>query len=170
MHCRVNEGLKVLAQKIFPPLSGLIRSIRQKMHFLRSCELELQIRARENFPQTWLHSHQTRPSPPRVQLPAPERQCCGSGFNQVSGSGSGSRRAKMTQKSWKNVKNFMFWNAGCSLSRAECFFCNLDVLYGGLEISKLLFLIQKKFNFFSCKFFSIFGHKNPGSGSGSVSA
>jgi hypothetical protein len=73
MHCRVNEGLKVLAQD-FPPLSRLIRSIRQKMHFLRSCDLELQ---RENFPQTWLHSHQTRPSPPRAQLPAPARQCFG---------------------------------------------------------------------------------------------
>jgi hypothetical protein len=31
--------------------------------------------------------------------------------------------------------------------RAEGFFCNLDVLYGGLGIGKLYFLIQKKFNF-----------------------
>ncbi len=46
------------------------------MHFLRNCELELH-RARENFPQTWLHSHQTRLSPPRAQLPAPARQCFG---------------------------------------------------------------------------------------------
>ncbi len=52
----------------------------------------------------------------------------GSGFNRVSGSGSGSRREKMTHKSWQKFRNFMFWSAGCSLSRAEGFFCNLDVL------------------------------------------
>ncbi len=39
----------------------------------------------------------------------------GSGFNQVTGSGSGSRRAKMTHKSRKKFRNFMFWSAGCSL-------------------------------------------------------
>ncbi len=33
--------------------------------------------------------------------------------------------------------------------RAEGFFCNLDILYGGLGIGKLQFLIKKKFNFFS---------------------
>ncbi len=32
--------------------------------------------------------------------------------------------------------------------RAEGFFCNLDILYGGLGIGKLQFLI-KKINFFS---------------------
>jgi len=42
-------------------------------------------------------------------------------------SGSGSRRVKMTHKS----------SAGFSLSRAEGFFCNLEVLYGGLGIDKL---------------------------------
>jgi hypothetical protein len=52
----------------------------------------------------------------------------------------------------------MFSSAGCSLLRAEGVYCTLDVLYGGLGISKLQFLI-------SCKFFSIFGHQNPGSGS-----
>jgi hypothetical protein len=31
-------------------------------------------------------------------------------------------------------------SAGCSLLRAEGFFCNLDVLYGGLGIGKLYFL------------------------------
>jgi hypothetical protein len=41
---------------------------------------------------------------------------------------SGSRRAKMTHK---------IFGAGCSLLRAESFFCNLDVLYGGLGIGKL---------------------------------
>ncbi len=38
--------------------------------------------------------------------------------------------------------------------RAEGFFCKVNVLYGGLGIGKLYFLIQKKFNFFfSCNFF-----------------
>ncbi len=35
-----------------------------------------------------------------------------------------------------------FWNAGCSLLRAEGFFHSLDVLYGGQGISKLQFLIK----------------------------
>ncbi len=48
-----------------------------------------------------------------------------------SESGSGSKRAKTTQKIEK-LRNFMFWSAGCSFLRAEAFFCSLDVLYGGL--------------------------------------
>ncbi len=32
--------------------------------------------------------------------------------------------------------------------RAEGFFCNLDILYGGLGIGKLQFLIKKNFIFF----------------------
>jgi hypothetical protein len=49
--------------------------------------------------------------------------------------------------------------------RAEGFSCSLDVLYKGLGISKFKFLIKKVSNkFFSCKFFSILGHKKPGSG------
>ncbi len=51
-----------------------------------------------------------------------------------SESGSWTRRVKMTHKSRKKLRNFMFWSAGCSLLRAEGFFCNLDVLYGGLGI------------------------------------
>ncbi len=31
----------------------------------------------------------------------------------------------------------MVLSAGCSLLRAEGFFCNLDVLFGGLGIGKL---------------------------------
>ncbi len=42
----------------------------------------------------------------------------------------------------------MFWSAGCSLLRAEGFSCSLDVLYGGLGISKLQFLMQKISSFF----------------------
>ncbi len=55
-----------------------------------------------------------------------------------SESGSESRRSKMTHKSRKKLRNFMFLKcAGCSLLRAEGFFCNLDGLYGGLGIGKL---------------------------------
>ncbi len=47
---------------------------------------------------------------------------------------SGSRRAKMTHKSrQKFVKVYVL--------RAEGFFYNLDILYGGLGIYKLQFLI-----------------------------
>jgi hypothetical protein len=43
--------------------------------------------------------------------------------------------------------------------RTEGFFCNLDILYGGLGIGKLQFLIKKKKKKnFSCNFFSIFGY------------
>jgi hypothetical protein len=37
----------------------------------------------------------------------------------------------------------MFLGTGCSLLRAEGFSCCLGVLYGGLGISKLQFLIKK---------------------------
>ncbi len=58
----------------------------------------------------------------------------------------------------------MFWSAVCSLLMAEGFSFSLDVLFGGLGIRKLQFLIKKinKKNF-GCKFFSIFCHQNPGS-------
>ncbi len=36
------------------------------------------------------------------------RQCCGSGFNGVPGSGSGFRRAKMTHNLSKKIINFIF--------------------------------------------------------------
>jgi hypothetical protein len=43
----------------------------------------------------------------------------------------------------------MFLSARCSLLRAEGFSCSLDVLYGGLGISKLQFLFNKISNLFS---------------------
>jgi hypothetical protein len=59
------------------------------------------------------------------------------------GFGSGSRRAKMTHKNRKKYRIFLFRSAGCSLLRAEGgFSCSLGVLYGGLGISKLQFLIM----------------------------
>jgi hypothetical protein len=55
----------------------------------------------------------------------------------------GSRRAKMTHKNIKKSRIFMFLSTGCSLLWAEGFSCSLGVLYGGLGISKLQFLIKK---------------------------
>ncbi len=53
----------------------------------------------------------------------------------------------------------MFWSVGWPLLRAEGFFCNLDVLYGGLEIGKLQ---SKKIKFiFSCNFFFNFWSLKP---------
>ncbi len=57
--------------------------------------------------------------------------------------GSGSRRAKMTHKNRIKSRIFMFLSTGCSHLRAESFSCSLGVLYGGLGISKLQFLIKK---------------------------
>jgi hypothetical protein len=56
--------------------------------------------------------------------------------------------------------------------RTEGFFYNLDILYGGLGIGKLKFLIKKKLKkIFSCNFFFNFWSLKPwiriGSGSGS---
>jgi hypothetical protein len=49
----------------------------------------------------------------------------------------------MTHKNRKKSGIFMFLSTGCSLLRAEGFSCSLGVLYGGLGISKLQFLIKK---------------------------
>ncbi len=64
----------------------------------------------------------------------------------------------------------MFLSTGCSLLRAEGFSCSLGVLYGGLGISKLQFLIKKReIKFPAIIFFSILGHQtldpDPESGS-----
>jgi hypothetical protein len=49
----------------------------------------------------------------------------------------------MTPKNKEKIYgNFMFGSAGCSLLRAEGFFCSLDVLKRGLEMSSLKFLIK----------------------------
>jgi hypothetical protein len=71
----------------------------------------------------------------------------GSGFNQVSGSRfwiwiRGSRGTKMTRKDRKKVKKFHVVKCWM-FSFDEGFSCSLDVLYGGLGISKLQFLIKK---------------------------
>ncbi len=51
--------------------------------------------------------------------------------------GSGSRRAQITHKSEETLK---FWSARCSRLRDEDSCWSLDVLYGGLGISKMQFL------------------------------
>ncbi len=71
---------------------------------------------------------------------------------------SGTRRAKLPKKNL---------SVGCSLLRPEGFSCSLHVLYGGLGVSNLQFLLKtrdKKFS--SWIFFPIFVSQNPGSGSG----
>jgi hypothetical protein len=84
----------------------------------------------------------------QIQVQFSFRQCCGSGFN-VSGSRSGSRRAKITHKNKnKKSRNFMFERLGDVnkfhvFGGAEGFSCNLNFLYGGVGMSKLQFLIQK---------------------------
>jgi hypothetical protein len=71
----------------------------------------------------------------------------------------------MTHKNRKKYRIFMGLSTGCSLLRAEGFSCSLGVLYGGLGISKLQFLIKEmeiKFPYICSNFRS----SNPGSGSG----
>ncbi len=43
-------------------------------------------------------------------------------------------RAKITNKNRKKLLNFIFWSAGCSLLRAECFSCTLDQCCGTVTI------------------------------------
>ncbi len=60
----------------------------------------------------------------------------------------------------------MFLSTGCSLLRSEGFYCSLGVLYGGLGISKLQFLIKKiEIKFPAINYF-YFRSSNPGYGSG----
>jgi hypothetical protein len=60
----------------------------------------------------------------------------------------------MTHKNRKKSRIFMFLSTGCSLLRAEGFSCSLGILYGGLGISKLQFLVTKiEIKFQAIKFF-----------------
>ena len=72
----------------------------------------------------------------------------------------------MAHKNRKKSRIFMYLSTGCSLFRAEGFSCSLGVLYGGLGISKLQFLIKKIEIKVPAKIFSNFRSSNPGSGSG----
>ncbi len=65
----------------------------------------------------------------------------------------------------------MFWSVRWPLLWAGGFVCNLDILYGGLGIGKLQFLIKKKYFFLQLLFFFNFWSLKPWIriGSGSVS-
>jgi hypothetical protein len=52
-------------------------------------------------------------------------------------------RIQEDQNEPQKWRKFKFWSARCSLLRDEDFSCSLCVLYGGLGISKLQFLIKK---------------------------
>jgi hypothetical protein len=66
----------------------------------------------------------------------------------------------MTHKNRKSTE-FSCFEVLDVLLRAENFSCSLGVLYGGLGISKLQFLIKKIKIKFPAYFFSILGHQNP---------
>ncbi len=65
----------------------------------------------------------------------------------------------MTHKNRKKSRIFMFLSTGCSLLRAEGLYCSLGVLYGGVGISKLQFLIKKIEVKFPDIHFSILGYQ-----------
>jgi hypothetical protein len=57
----------------------------------------------------------------------------------------------------KKHRIFMFGTAGCSLFRAEGFFCRLCILYGDIGISKYQFLIKEiQFKFLVLNFFEFY--------------
>jgi hypothetical protein len=66
----------------------------------------------------------------------------------------------MAQKNRKQLTNFIFESAGCSLLRAEGFFLELwRPLWRPMDkYSKLQFLIKKEKNF-SCTFFHLWSSK-----------
>jgi hypothetical protein len=80
-----------------------------------------------------------------------------------SESGSGSRRAKITHKSRKNSCFEVLDGLFCELQA-----CNLDILYRGLGIGKLQFLIKKKLIYFQLLFFFNFWSLKPWIPIGSV--
>jgi hypothetical protein len=71
-------------------------------------------------------------------------------------------RAKMTHKSRRKFWKCHVLKCWVFSFEAEGFFCSLDVLYGRLGISKLLFLIKKVYFFHLLIFFSSWS-SNPGS-------
>ncbi len=77
----------------------------------------------------------------------------GSGFNRVRDSDPDPGGQKWPTKIEKKIEKFMFWSVGWPLLRAEGFFCNLNVLYGGLGIVNCSFWWKKNFNFFSAVIF-----------------
>ncbi len=106
----------------------------------------------------------TESSLPRSKIQLISSPIC----NQGCGSGSGLDPDSIGSvdpdpggQKWpsKVEKNFKVHVLKCWMAsfRAEGFFCNLNVLNGGLGIGKLQFLIKKK-KFSAVIFFSTFGH------------
>ncbi len=60
-----------------------------------------------------------------------------SGFNRVSGSGSRSRRAKMTHKSSKKITKFSCFEVLVLFRELKASFVTWTSIYGGLGIGKL---------------------------------
>ncbi len=96
------------------------------------------------------------------------QQCCGSGSGldpDSMGSWIRIQEGKNDPQTKKKVNKFHFFEVLDVFLRVEGFSCSLDVLYGGLGISKLqFFFIKKRVNKFVGCIFLIFGHQNPGSG------
>jgi hypothetical protein len=87
-------------------------------------------------------------------------QCFGSGSGLDPGSiksvdpypDPGGKNYPQKLKIAKKLRNFLLWILFLGL---KAFFCNLDVLFGGLGICKLQFLKKKYIIFFSAKFLVI---------------
>jgi hypothetical protein len=61
------------------------------------------------------------------------------------------QEGKNDPQKYKKLISYIFCSAGCFLLRAEGFSCSLEVIYGGLGISKLLTYLFLKDKFvFSC--------------------
>ncbi len=109
--------------------------------------------------------------------PGPKKQGFGSGSALIWVAGSGSAfklQIRIRIQEGKNVPHtvnreksriFMFLSTGCSLLRDESVSCSLGVLYGGLGVSKLQFLIKKIEIKFPAINFLNFRSSNTGSGS-----
>ncbi len=123
-----SDGLLHTCQ--FESLTVLKGTMSWDEHFIEAHKIILVLFV---WPPVWLSPDS------RVSDPDPH----GSPFIWVVGSGSGSRRAKITHQIEKNPE-FMFLSTGCSLLTAEGFSWSLGVLSGGLGISKLQFLQSRK--------------------------
>jgi hypothetical protein len=61
----------------------------------------------------------------------------------------------------KKLRNFMFLSSGCSLLKGSKLLLQLGHLLWRSRDKYIPILNQKNIIFFSCQFFSIFGHQNP---------
>jgi hypothetical protein len=78
------------------------------------------------------------------------------------------QEGKNDPQKYKKVHNFHVFKYWMFSFGAEGFSCSLGILYGGLGISKLPFLIKKIEIKFPAINFSILGHQTPDPESGSA--